>query len=199
MPDREDALKDDFQFGSGGDGEWDDQDEGWVEEEEAPLEDTDPSIKDENTAYIEFLSEEAQKIERLCQQAEPVDELGEESLLLESALDKIEPYQLFKTTIGRTSALYLTAVLCACVRVCAFLTRPGLQQAEPQYYQSLLSHLSQDERETIETVFQQAELEAVNAQSHLKAVAAAAAAALAVQNGGMAVGPPGTQSLNPPS
>lgn len=165
---REDALKDDFQFG-GGDDDWEDPDDGWVEEEETTIDETDGTGKDENTAYIEFLSEEAQKIERLRQQTEPADELGEESLLLESALDKIEPYQLFKSTITR------------------------LQQAEPQYYQSLFAHLTQDERETIESVFVQANHEAELAESHQKAIEAAIgaqaqAAQTAAQNGGMVPG-----------
>ncbi|CAK7237515.1 Nonsense-mediated mRNA decay protein 5 [Sporothrix curviconia] len=139
---REEALQDDFQFsGAGGDDDWDDADEGWVEEEEAAAADTSVDIKDENTAYIEFLSEEAQKIERLrTQNDDTTDELGEESLLLESSLDKIEPYQLFQNAIIQ------------------------LEQQQPEFYQGLLSHLTPDEREVMESVYAQADREAQAAQ-----------------------------------
>ncbi|CAK7245760.1 MAG: Nonsense-mediated mRNA decay protein 5 [Sporothrix thermara] len=138
---REEALQEDFQFaGAGGDDdEWDDADDGWVEEE-GPV-DTTVDIKDENTAYIEFLSEEAQKIERLrTQNDDSTDELGEESLLLESSLDKIEPYQLFQKAIIQ------------------------LEQQQPEFYQGLLSHLAPDEREVMESVYAQADREAQAAQ-----------------------------------
>lgn len=60
--DREEALKDDFQFDSGTYGydesedEWDDEDANWTgaEDEEEPTGDA----KDESTAYLEFLNEE---------------------------------------------------------------------------------------------------------------------------------------------
>ncbi len=60
--DREEALKDDFQFDSGtygydeSDDEWDDEEANWngPEQEEEPAADA----KDESTAYLEFLNEE---------------------------------------------------------------------------------------------------------------------------------------------
>lgn len=74
--------------------------------------------KDESTAYLEFLNEEvcvttcstrheiyanshclqAQKFSRAIDDVEE-DDLGEDSVLLESPLDKIEPYQLFRATL----------------------------------------------------------------------------------------------------
>lgn len=62
QPDREEALRDDFQFDSGTYGyddsedEWHDEEASWEgaeNEEEAPTE-----VKDESTAYLEFLNEE---------------------------------------------------------------------------------------------------------------------------------------------
>lgn len=69
IEDREEALKDDFQFESGtygyeeSDDEWDDEEANWNggenEEEPAAAEN-----KDESTAYLEFLNEE---VSRICQ------------------------------------------------------------------------------------------------------------------------------------
>ncbi|EPE04576.1 importin-beta domain-containing protein [Ophiostoma piceae UAMH 11346] len=141
---REDALQEDFQYSGGGlDGEdeWNDgEEEPWVEEEAAPA-DVPSDVKDENTAYIEFLSEEAQKIERLRNEVDSTDELGEESLLLESSLDKIEPYQLFRATIQQ------------------------LEQTQPQFYAGLIGHLSSEEQGVMESVYVQADREAQAAQA----------------------------------
>lgn len=60
--DREEALKDDFQFDSGTYGydeseeEWDDDAANWTGAEEE--EDQSGEAKDESTAYLEFLNEE---------------------------------------------------------------------------------------------------------------------------------------------
>ncbi|OAA63316.1 nonsense-mediated mRNA decay protein [Niveomyces insectorum RCEF 264] len=137
---REDALQDDFQFASNGgdDDEWDDADDAWAEEEETN--EAASEAKDENTAYIEFLSEEAQKIERMRNQAESTDELGEESLLLESSLDKIEPYQLFRNAVSQ------------------------LEREQPQFYAGLVGHLAPEEQSTMELVYAQADREAQTAQ-----------------------------------
>jgi hypothetical protein len=94
--DREEALKDDYPLdGSAYDDEddeeeWAGDDSTWNDEAE-PEEETD---KDESTAYLEFLNEEAQKFQNL-EADDSDDELGEESLL-ETPLDKVEPYQLFR-------------------------------------------------------------------------------------------------------
>jgi hypothetical protein len=95
--DREEALKDDYPLdGSAYDDEddeeeWAGDDSTWNDEAE-PEEETD--AKDESTAYLEFLNEEAQKFQNL-EADDSDDELGEESLL-ETPLDKVEPYQLFR-------------------------------------------------------------------------------------------------------
>jgi hypothetical protein len=62
VEDREEALKDDYQFDSGtygydeSDDEWDDEEANWNggENEEEPT----AEAKDESTAYLEFLNEE---------------------------------------------------------------------------------------------------------------------------------------------
>jgi hypothetical protein len=125
--DREEALKDDYPLaGSAYDdddedeeAEWAGDDQAWTEEEEVNDE---VDGKDESSAYLEFLNEEvcphpdsilyililmltltltltltqAQKFGNLENDSD--DELGEESLL-ETPLDKVEPYQLFRNAL----------------------------------------------------------------------------------------------------
>jgi len=113
---RDEILKDDFPLdGSAYDDlddeeDWAGDDTEWNEENE-PEEESD--AKDESTAYLEFLNEEAsnahplegsrtnwqkaQKFQNL-EDHDSDDELGEESLL-ETPLDKIEPYQLFRDAL----------------------------------------------------------------------------------------------------
>lgn len=93
--------------------EWGDDEAAWAAEEEPDEEPTD--AKDESTAYLEFLNEEAsrpvnavlecwltsgqaQKFGHLEEQ-DSDDELGEHSVLLESPLDKLEPYQIFSSCL----------------------------------------------------------------------------------------------------
>jgi hypothetical protein len=68
------------------------------------------------------------------------DELGEDSVLLESPLDKIEPYQLFKATLMK------------------------MQQEQPQFYASLAGHLTGDEQAVIQNIFVKADEIAQQAQ-----------------------------------
>jgi len=78
------------------------------------------------------------------------DELGENSVLLESPLDKLEPYQIFRSCLLRK--------LQTCPRKDLYLIHlPGLQQEQPQFYTSLSSHLSADEQAVIQNVVSLAE------------------------------------------
>jgi len=155
---RDEILKDDFPLdGSAYD---DDDEEDWAgeddtawNEETEPEEETD--AKDESTAYLEFLNEEAQKFQNL-EDHDSDDELGEESLL-ETPLDKIEPYQIFKEALLK------------------------LQQEQPQLYGSLTGNLSPEEQTTIQQAVQQADALAANA------AAAAAQAAVTGQVPGVVV------------
>ena len=116
MKDREEALKDDYPLeGSAYDDEdeedeWAGDDTAWNDETEVEDE---TEGRDESSAYLEFLNEEAstddyqlrlstnifqaQKFQNL-EDNDSDDELGEESLL-ETPLDKIEPYQLFRNAL----------------------------------------------------------------------------------------------------
>lgn len=95
---REEALKDDFPLDDGAyeddeDDEWAGDDNAWTEE--ADNDELEGDAKDESAAYLEFLNEEAQKFSALGEDDDDDDDLGEESLL-ETPLDKLEPYQLFR-------------------------------------------------------------------------------------------------------
>ncbi|KJZ79342.1 hypothetical protein HIM_01493 [Hirsutella minnesotensis 3608] len=137
MRNRDAALRDDFHLDStyeyAEDDEWDEEDANWNgEEEEAAQEEEASETKDEGKAYLEFLNDEAQKFSRSIQQDDE-DELGEDSVLLESPLDKIEPYQLFK------------AILIS------------MQQDQPQFYATLAEHLSAEDHGMIHTIMTKAD------------------------------------------
>ncbi|KAL1884211.1 hypothetical protein VTK73DRAFT_5347 [Phialemonium thermophilum] len=141
LKNRELALKEDIMLESGGYDDFEEDDWGddqWTAEDDAEEADT-TETKDESTAYLEFLNEEAQKFSA-NQNEESDDELGEDSVLLESPLDKIEPYQVFRGALLK------------------------LQQEQPQFYTTLASHLSADEQSIIQNVFNQAEAQLLLAQ-----------------------------------
>jgi hypothetical protein len=106
MKNRDDALKDDYTYDAGSydyddEDEWAEEDTNWQLEEKA--EEEPQESRDESTAYLEFLNEEAAKFSRLESQYRDAedsdDDLGEDSVLLESPLDKLEPYQLFRNAL----------------------------------------------------------------------------------------------------
>ncbi|OJJ31152.1 hypothetical protein ASPWEDRAFT_119296 [Aspergillus wentii DTO 134E9] len=154
MKHREDATKEsDFTFDDEEDEGDEDNDWGgeieWTEEEtEAAL---DGDVPDEGAAYLDFLNQEAQKFGSFADDDD--DELDEESLL-ETPLDKVEPYGLFKHVLI------------------------GLQQEQPQLYDNLTKILNQEEQQVIQAVFHEADNQAVAAAN-----AEAAAAAAGIQNG----------------
>lgn len=104
MKNREDALRDDFTLSASYDyddeEEWDDDETKWEgETEEAPVEEESSDARDGSAAYIEFLNDEASKFSRAYDDDDDDDELTEESVLMESPLDKLEPYGVFKVTL----------------------------------------------------------------------------------------------------
>ncbi|UKZ74242.1 hypothetical protein TrVFT333_001904 [Trichoderma virens FT-333] len=162
MRNREDALRDDFTLDAGyeyaDEDEWDERDVAWNGDEEAGSagDDESPETKDESAAYLEFLNEEAQKFSRVIDDEEEED-LGEDSVLLESPLDKIEPYQLFRATLLK------------------------MQQDQPQFYANLASHLSAEEQGLIQDIIVKAE---EVAQAQIQAQQAEMIAPHAAANGG---------------
>ncbi|KAK3331133.1 armadillo-type protein [Apodospora peruviana] len=143
MKNREEALKEDFHLDTSSyaydedDEEWQEDEANWNEEEVDEEEGGD--AKDESTAYLEFLNEEAQKFGAADADLSE-GELGEDSVMLETPLDKLDPYLTFRASFLK------------------------LQQEQPQFYASLTSHLSANEQSIITGVCQQAETTAILAQ-----------------------------------
>ncbi|KAL2136826.1 hypothetical protein VTI74DRAFT_1040 [Chaetomium olivicolor] len=135
MANREEALKDDFQYDGGALGyesedEWDDEEANWNGAEHEEEASTD--AKDDSTAYLEFLNEEAQKL-KATDFEESDDELGEDSVLLESPLDRIDPYLAFRDSFKK------------------------LQEEQPQFCATLLSHLSSGDQTALLEVCRRAD------------------------------------------
>ncbi|KAI9757302.1 MAG: hypothetical protein M4579_003513 [Chaenotheca gracillima] len=138
MKNREDASKEDFSTEEPFDAD-DDEDDGddwdadpaWTAEGDEVEED----VRDESSAYLQFLNEEAQKFGALSDDDE---ELEEESLL-ETPLDKVEPYGLFRDALLQ------------------------LQREQPPLYESLTKNLNPDEQTVVQGVVHQAEANAVAA------------------------------------
>lgn len=98
VTDREEAKREDnFDFAN--EYEDEEEDEEWEQEANWDNEADEEEIKDESAAYLEFLNEEAQKFGGVDDD-EDDDELEEESLL-ETPLDKVEPYAMFKHALLR--------------------------------------------------------------------------------------------------
>lgn len=155
---RKEALESDYPLGGSAYGDEDDEDEdaewggedaAWAEEEEL---DEDGEGKDESAAYLDFLNEEAQKFGGL-DDFDSDDELGEESLL-ETPLDKVEPYGMFKDALMSKSHHFppnypdMKHVLIITIE---------LQAEQPALYTSLTSNLSPEEQQIVQSVVQQAD------------------------------------------
>ncbi|KAJ5171439.1 Armadillo-like helical [Penicillium coprophilum] len=121
-----------------GDVEWDEN------EVEAALEEDD--VADESAAYLDFLNQEAQKFGSYTDDDD--DDMDEESLL-ETPLDKVEPYGMFKHVLL------------------------NLQQEQPQLYESLTKVLGPEEQLVIQGVFHEADAKAMVAAANAEAAAAA--------------------------
>ncbi|OQE42104.1 hypothetical protein PENCOP_c004G05474 [Penicillium coprophilum] len=147
---REDATKesdftlDDEDDEDDEDNDWDGDVE-WDENEvEAALEEDD--VADESAAYLDFLNQEAQKFGSYTDDDD--DDMDEESLL-ETPLDKVEPYGMFKHVLL------------------------NLQQEQPQLYESLTKVLGPEEQLVIQGVFHEADAKAMVAAANAEAAAAA--------------------------
>ncbi|EWC44212.1 hypothetical protein DRE_06957 [Drechslerella stenobrocha 248] len=133
MKAREEAQKEDLYddgYPDESDNEWEgDGDESWEENETE-----DKDVHDaESAAYMEFLSQEAQRFNAQSTSAEEEEGDLEEESLLETPLDNIEPYQVFRD---------------------AFFS---LKNRQPQMYDSLIGSLSDDEKNVLQGVVKQAD------------------------------------------
>ena len=73
------------------------QDQEWGSVSASEVADTKGDIKDESQAYLDFLSEEAKKFGALADDDD--DSVLDEDSLLESPLDKVEPYGMFRSSL----------------------------------------------------------------------------------------------------
>ncbi|KAF3927635.1 Importin-7 [Arthrobotrys entomopaga] len=133
MKAREEAQKEDLyddDYPSDSDNEWEGEgNEGWEENEGE-----DKDVHDEDSAaYMEFLSQEAQRLNTQSYSTEDEEGDLEEESLLETPLDTVEPYQLFRD---------------------AFFS---LKNAQPQIYDSLIGCLTDDEKSVLQGVVKQAD------------------------------------------
>ncbi|KAI9704033.1 MAG: hypothetical protein M1820_005654 [Bogoriella megaspora] len=130
MKNREEVTKeDDFQLAA----EDEEDDEGWEGDVDWGSEEVEEGgdVKDEGAAYLDFLNKEAQKYS-LTSGVTDDDDLEEESLL-ETPLDKVEPYQMFRHAFFR------------------------LQQEQPQLYENLTKNLNQEEQQVVQGAIHQAD------------------------------------------
>ncbi|KAG9959049.1 ARM repeat-containing protein, partial [Aureobasidium melanogenum] len=130
---REEATRED-DFGLGGDYDDDEEDDEWEGEVDWTAEEIEgetDDIKDESAAYLDFLSQQASKFSSIGDDDD--DDESEEESLLETPLDKVEPYGMFKHALFQ------------------------LQQQQPQLYQDLTKTLSPEEQQIIQTAVNQAD------------------------------------------
>jgi len=151
MKNREEAQRDE-DFGLSGDydddeeeDEWEGED--WENEEEAETTD----VKDESTAYLDFLAQQASKFNAAVGEDEGDDELEEESLL-ETPLDHMEPYALFKQTLSGKLRLH-----CVSNRTHTDRMPIAMSQQQPHLYTSLTSALSPEEQQVVQAALDNAD------------------------------------------
>lgn len=153
----------------------DDEDEADWGEEEGWTNDTGDveDVRDESSAYLDFLSEEAQKYGAFG--GDDDDELEEESIL-ETPLDELEPYTMLKQSLlSKFDNVWIM------VRRLTDTFPTELQSEQPQFYEGLLKQIEPAEQQVLETVVNQAD--AMAAQKAELARAAAANAAAEAANG----------------
>ena len=108
--------------------------------------------------------------------ADEDDDLEEESLL-ETPLDKVEPYGYFKDTLLSKSLLAPISALPVVKSLVTnrYLPVTGLQTRQPQLYESLTKILSPQDQQVIQSVIAQADANALATQALAAAQAAQAA------------------------
>nr|POF03944.1 putative importin [Quercus suber] len=147
---REDAQRDD-DFGLSGEYDDEEEDEEWEGEDwenEENEESTD--VKDESTAYLDFLSQQASKFNAAVGEDEGEDDLEEESLL-ETPLDQMEPYGLFKQTLSGKIASRQGGIKLLTTRNLAMNTQ------QPQFYQQLVGALQPEQEQVLKAAFENAD------------------------------------------
>ena len=155
LKNREEAQREeDFGLSTDYDDEDEDDDEWQAEDWENEETEETTDIKDESTAYLDFLSQQAQKFNAAVGEDEGDDELEEESLL-ETPLDQMEPYSLFKQTL---SCKYLHDIHPFEPYIWVRLTiHAAMSQQQPQLYNTLTSALGPEEQQVIKAAVENAD------------------------------------------
>ncbi|KAJ5938622.1 hypothetical protein N7466_001756 [Penicillium verhagenii] len=146
------------------DNDWDGEIE-WNEDEvEEALDD---DVADESAAYLEFLNQEAQKFGAY---GDDYDEDMDEESLLETPLDKVEPYGMFKQVfLSKFNSLFTHFE----TKLIHLSSSTDLQAEQPQLYDNLTKVLGPEEQQIIQSVFHEADQKALLAQQNAEAAAAA--------------------------
>nr|AYN77763.1 importin B domain protein [Berkeleyomyces basicola]AYN77769.1 importin B domain protein [Berkeleyomyces basicola] len=150
---RAEALKDDLNFDAanydyGDEEEWAETDTNWNLDEEGEEGDEE---REGTGTYFDYLAEEAQKYSAAQDYDEDDEDLGEESSVLESPLDKVEPYQMFAVAISK------------------------LQAEQPDFYGGLVGQIPAEDQSEIQNIVNHAQ------QIAMEIAAAAASNAAPVQ------------------
>jgi len=154
MKNREEATKED-DYGLGDDYDDPEEEDEWEGEVDWTAEDIGEEgedVADESTTYLDFLSQQATKLSQIGDDDDEDDELEEESLL-ETPLDKVEPYQMFKQALFRMSHYFTLEIL----TLNANLIMTELQAEQPNLYADLTKTLSPEEQQTIQAAVNQAD------------------------------------------
>ena len=164
MKNREEATKEEnFDLTQDYDDEDEEEWEGDVDWENENDEAED--VKDESTAYLEFLNEEECKLrmasyriltpdvqaQKFSHFQDDDDQELEEESLLETPLDKVEPYGMFKTALLRKSIPSTHSI------AESLTSLTGLQAEQPQMYENLTKNLNAEEQQVIQAAVNQAD------------------------------------------
>jgi hypothetical protein len=154
LKNREDAQREE-DFGLGDDFDDDEEDEEW-EGEDWDHEEGEEAIdvKDESTAYLDFLSQQASKFSAVAGDDDDDDELEEESLL-ETPLDQMEPYGLFKAALQCKFPNHHSLEVRPQYTNISPLT--ALSESQPQLYAQLTATLSPEEQQVVKTAVEEAD------------------------------------------
>jgi importin-7 len=101
---------------------------------------------------------QAEKFSTL-QDSDDDDSVMDEDSLLETPLDKMEPYVMFRDSL-LSKPKYLRALTC----VLTYILLAGLQQEQPALYDSLTKILEPADQQFLQGVIQEAEIRSIAAQ-----------------------------------
>lgn len=159
--DREEAKKEEDEFDLNGD-DLSDEEAEWGDQAEWQNEGETEDVKDESSAYLDFLNEEAQKLGAAIGEDDDDSDLDEESLM-DTPLDQVDSYGLLKASLMRKRRAQSLPRL-ANLRI-------DMQSGQPQFYENLMKQLSPEEQQVLQSAVQHADQLAAEAQQKAQAEA----------------------------